>query len=257
MSWLDAIILGLIEGITEFLPISSTGHLILASHLLKLESTTFLTSFQIAIQLGAILAVVVLYGRRLINNPTLISKVLMAFIPTAVIGLALYQVIKTFLLTKSVVVAVALGFGGVFIIAFEAWYKRRPGAKRGVESLSYQDAFWLGLAQSVSIIPGISRAAATILGGLALGLTRTAVVEFSFLLAIPTMAAATAYDLYRSASSFSSSDFVALAIGFVVAFFSAVVAIRWLLKFIQTHDFTAFGVYRILVALAVWWFLLA
>ena len=257
MTWIHALILGLVEGVTEFLPVSSTGHLILTSSLLGLPPSTFLTSFEIAIQLGAILAVVVLYFKRLMHSPTLLAKVGAAFIPTGIVGFALYHFIKGFLLTQSIVVVIALIAGGILMIIFEAWYRRRPGAKREMDSLSYLDAFWLGLAQALAVIPGVSRSAATILGGLALGLSRTAVVEFSFLLAIPTMVAATAYDLYKSGASFSEANYMLIAVGFVVSFLAALVSIRWLIKFIQTHDFTGFGVYRIVVALLAWWFLLS
>lgn len=257
MTWFDAIILGLIEGVTEFLPISSTGHLVIASALLKLESTGFLTSFIIVIQTGAILAVVVLYGRRLIVDRNLAKKVMVAFLPTAVVGFGLYKIIKTVFLTQTALVVIALATGGLLMIVFESWYKRRPGARRDVASLTYRDAFWLGLAQAVSVVPGVSRSGATILGGLALGLSRTALVEFTFLLAIPTMVAATGYDLYRSAGAFSIDDFFLLAIGFVLAFLSALVAIKWLIKFVATHDFTGFGAYRVAIALLVWWLLLA
>lgn len=257
MSWFDAIILGLLEGVTEFLPVSSTGHLVLASALLGLEPTTFLTSFQITVQAGGILAVVILYGRRLAKNPELVKKILVAFLPTAVVGFALYKVIKTVFLTQTALVVITLAVGGILMIAFEAWYKRRPGARREVDSLSYRDAFWLGLAQAVSVVPGVSRSGATIIGGLAMGISRQAMVEFTFLLAIPTMIAATGYDLIQSMNTFSLANFGQLALGFIFAFLAAWVTIKWLMRFISRHDFTSFGAYRIAVALLMWWLLLA
>jgi len=257
MTWFEALILGLLEGVTEFLPVSSTGHLVLVSALLKLEPTSFQTSFIIAIQAGAILAVVALYGRRLLTNWNLTKRIAVAFVPTGIVGFALYKVIKTIFLTQTTLVVVALALGGVLMIVFEAWYKRRPGARRDVASLSYRDAFFLGLAQAVSVVPGVSRSGATILGGLALGLSRQAVVEFTFLLAIPTMVAATGYDLYRSAGAFTLADTQGFLIGFVFSFLSALVAIKWLMRFIANHDFTLFGAYRIAAAILMWWLLLA
>lgn len=257
MNFLNVLILSLVEGVTEFLPISSTGHLIVVSRFLNLETTTFLTSFNLAIQLGAIGAVVVLYGRRLLRDKDLWKKVLVAFIPTGIIGLTLYKFIKSYLLGSVGVVAWALGLGGLGIILFEIWYKRRRRVSENLEQITYKQALYLGLAQSVSIIPGVSRAGATILGGLALGLPRSLVVEFSFLLAIPTMAAATGYDLYKSAGAFTAGDWDWLLLGFVFSFAAAWVTIKWLLNFIKTHDFTVFGSYRVLVALLIWWLLLS
>ncbi len=257
MNFLDVLILSLVEGVTEFLPISSTGHLIVVSRFLNLESTTFLTSFNLAIQLGAIGAVVALYGRRLLKDQDLAKKVLVAFIPTGVIGLIFYQVIKSYLLGSVGVVVWSLGLGGLVIILFEMWYKRRARIRDDLKHLTYQHAFYLGLAQAVSIIPGVSRSGATILGGLALGLPRSLVVEFSFLLAIPTMVAATGYDLYKSADAFSTNDWHWLILGFGLSWAAAWVTIKWLLNFIKTHDFTVFGSYRVLVAVVIWWLLLS
>ncbi|MDO8183381.1 MAG: undecaprenyl-diphosphatase UppP [bacterium] len=257
MTFLNVLILSLVEGVTEFLPISSTGHLIVVSRFLNLESTTFLTSFNLAIQLGAIGAVVVLYGRRLLRDKDLWKKVLVAFVPTGVIGLTLYKFIKGYLLGSVGVTAWALGLGGLGIILFEMWYKRHPKVRDDLKHLTYKQAWYLGLAQSVSIIPGVSRAGATILGGLALGLPRALVVEFSFLLAIPTLTAAVGYDLYKSAGVFSVGDWDWLFLGFIFSFAAAWVTIKWLLNFIKTHDFTVFGSYRVLIALLIWWLLLS
>jgi undecaprenyl-diphosphatase len=249
MSFLHAILLGIVEGITEFLPISSTGHLILASKLLAVPQTEFVKSFEIAIQLGAILSVVVLYWRRLFVEWEVMKRIAVAFVPTAVIGLALYKVIKTYLFSDTVVVW-ALFVGGAAIIIFERCHREKEGAVADIAQLSYKRAALIGVAQSLAVVPGVSRAAATILGGLLLGMRRSAVVEFSFLLAVPTMAAATGLDLLKTSASFSAGEYGVLAAGFVVSFFVAIVAIRWLLRYIQTHDFTAFGWYRIAVAVA-------
>ncbi len=254
MNALDALLLGIIEGISEFLPISSTGHLILASRFLGLPETEFLKSFEIAIQLGAILAVVALYWQKLLANRNLMLKILIAFIPTAIIGLLLHSIIKTYLLGNVSVVLWSLLLGGIFLIVFEWWYARhgRSGDTAVSAGVNTRQALSLGLFQSIAIIPGVSRSASTIVGGLLLGLNRNTIVEFSFLLAIPTMLAATALDLLKSYDSFASADFLNLGIGFVTAFVVALFSIKWLLKYIQHHSFTAFGVYRILIALIFW-----
>jgi undecaprenyl-diphosphatase len=249
MTLLDAIILGIVEGTTEFLPISSTGHLILASKLLGLSQTDFQKSFEIAIQLGAIASVVILYWRRFLE-PAVLIKVLVAFIPTGLIGFALYRVIKTYLFESDAVVLWALGLGGVALIIFELLHREKEDAVDDVASISYSTALLIGVFQSLSIIPGVSRAGATIVGGLILGLTRTAIVQFSFLLAVPTMLAATGYDLLKNASSFAPEQFGVLAAGFISSFVVALLSIKFLLAFVRTHTFIPFGIYRIVAALA-------
>lgn len=273
MNFLDSLILGIVEGITEFLPISSTGHLILTSKLLNLSQTEFLKTFEISIQLGAILSVVVLYFKTLIKNFAIIKRLIVAFLPTAVIGLIFYKIIKNYLLGSETVVLVSLFIGGIFLIFFEKfhphtkresapeWQKEnnphygvgasaeKPDTPENLINISYKQSFIIGLFQSIAIIPGVSRAASTIVGGLILGLKRQTIVEFSFLLAIPTMLAATSLDLLKTAGDFSASQFQILAIGFVTSFIVAIFAIKFLLKFIQNHTFTPFGIYRILIAL--------
>jgi len=275
MNFLDSLILGGVEGVTEFLPISSTGHLILVSDLLGLPDTDFLKSFQIAIQLGAILSVVFLYWRLIFTKFEVVKRVLAAFLPTAVIGLAFYSLVKKYLLGSEMVVLAALFLGGVLMIIFEKFYKEKEDSLRQapafvgtmagrqnfahrqtqgstveIKNLSYKKAIWIGLFQSLAIVPGVSRAAATIIGGLVLGMRRKTIVEFSFLLAIPTMAAATGLDLLKNFGSIQPDEFGFLGVGFVMAFITAILSIKFLLRFIETHDFTAFGVYRMLVAVA-------
>lgn len=252
MTFLYAVILGVVEGLTEFLPVSSTGHLILTADLLNLAKTAFLSSFEVGIQLGAILAVVILYAKRILTQFKLIKILAVAFIPTAVVGLVLYGLIKTYLLSNTLVVLGALLVGGIVIIIFERFYREKPEAVAEVENISYKQAFAIGVAQSFAVIPGVSRAAATIVGGLALGLKRKTIVEFSFLLAIPTMLAATGYDLLKTGSMFSSAEWGMLAVGFVASFIVAWLAVKWLLKFIQNNSFIYFGYYRILVAVIFW-----
>lgn len=251
MSYLHAIILGIVEGLTEFLPISSTGHLILVSDIFGIRQTVFVKSFEVVIQLGAIMAVVVLYARRLLTDKETMKRLVIAFLPTAFVGLVLYRFIKT-LFESSMTVVVTLFLGGVVIILFEAWLKRRGTAAEGPTgaTMTYKQAFLIGMAQSVAVIPGVSRAGATIVGGLSLGLSRTAITEFSFLLAVPTMAAATGYDLLKSAHGFASGDLPVLAVGFAVSFIVAWVAVKSFLSFVKTHSFTSFGIYRIVAAVA-------
>ncbi|OGZ70384.1 MAG: undecaprenyl-diphosphatase UppP [Candidatus Staskawiczbacteria bacterium RIFCSPHIGHO2_12_FULL_38_11] len=250
MTILQSIILGIVEGITEFLPISSTGHLILTSKLLGVADSNFTKSFEIAIQFGAILAVVVLYWKKFIANKESWKKVLIAFLPTAILGFLFYKILKNYLLSSATIVVWSLLLGGVALILFEFWYKKQSRAN--TEEISYKKSFWTGVWQSLAIIPGVSRSGATIVSGMIMGISREAIVEFSFLLAVPTMAAATAYDLFKSAGSFTFGEFHILAIGFVVSFVVAMASIKWLLHFVKNHTFIAFGVYRIIAALAFW-----
>lgn len=251
MDWLTALILGIVEGVSEFLPISSTGHLILASQLMGLGHTEFLKSFEIAIQVGAILSVVALYWRRLLVDFETIKKLIVAFLPTGILGFTLYRLVKQFLLGSPNVVLWSLFLGGIFIIAFEYLHREREDAVEDISGITYRQALLIGLFQSIAMIPGVSRSAATIIGGLALGLRRKTIVEFSFLLAVPTMLAATAYDLLKSGSAFSMDQMGFLATGFVSSFVVALLSIKFLLSFIQTHTFIPFGIYRI-AFVALW-----
>ena len=244
----DSIILGIVEGLTEFLPVSSTGHLILASDLLGIPSTEFLKSFEIAIQLGAILAVVVLYWKSFLELPVL-KRIAAAFIPTGIIGLLLYPFAKAYLLENTLLVLWALLLGGIALIIFELLHKEPEGAVQHVKDITYTQSFIIGIAQAVAIIPGVSRSAATILGGLMLGVGRVAIVEFSFLLAVPVMIAATGLDLYKSVGAFNPGDFELLAVGFVVSFIVALGSIKFLLQYVLSHTFIPFGIYRIVLAL--------
>src|SRR3989344_6021388 len=249
MTFLDSTILGIIEGFTEFLPISSTAHLILASKLLGLETSEFLKSFEISIQLGAIASVAFLYWRTLVSKWDLNKKIIAAFIPTAIVGLFFYRLVKNIFLENYLISVYSLLTGGVLLILFELFHKERNDKDGELSDITYTKALAIGVFQSISIVPGVSRAAATILGGMLLGISRKTIVEFSFLLAIPTMAAATGLDLLKSADYFSRSDFISLATGFVISFIVATLSIKFLLKFIQNHNVTYFGVYRIIVAI--------
>lgn len=249
MDFFDSLILGIVEGITEFLPISSTGHLILTSHLLKIPQTEFLKTFEIAIQLGAIFAIVAIYFKTLTKNFELIKKIAVAFLPTAFVGLAFYKIIKNHLLQNEAVVLISLFLGGILLIFFETSHKEKADAVGDLDKISYRQSFVIGIFQSVAFIPGVSRAAATIVGGLVQNIRRKTIVEFSFLLAIPTMFAASGLDLIKTAGNFSTNDFGLLAIGLLTSFVVAIFAVKLLIKFIGKHTFVSFGVYRILVAI--------
>lgn len=251
MTLVQSLILGIVEGITEFLPISSTGHLILVSGLLGLSHTEFQKSFEIVIQLGAIASVVFLYWRSFLDIEV-IKKLIVGFIPTGIIGFALYKTVKTYLLGSEQIVLWSFFLGGLALIVFELFHREPTDATEHVALISYPQAIMIGVFQSVAIVPGVSRSAATIVGGLFLGLKRTTIVEFSFLLAVPTMLAATGLDLLKNASSFSSGQFGLLAIGFVASFAVAAASIKFLLGFVRNHNFVPFGVYRMLAAAAFW-----
>jgi undecaprenyl-diphosphatase len=252
MSIVQALIFGIVEGITEFLPISSTGHLMIADTLLHVGFSSFVTSFNIYIQLGAILAVVVLYFKKIFTSWLRILHIIAAFLPTAIIGLLLFPFIKKILLENLFVVGIALIGGGVIIIIFEYFIAKNINEK----NISIYRSVWIGVFQALAVIPGVSRSAATIIGGRALGIKREDIVEFSFLLAIPTMLAATGLDLIKSDFSFSQNQWLLIAIGFVVAFLTALAAVKWFLSFIQKHGFAAFGWYRIVAGLIILIFLL-
>jgi len=251
---LIAAILGVVEGLTEFLPVSSTGHLILASRLMGLAQTEFVKSFEIAIQLGAILAVVVLYRKTLFNDIEALKRVIVGFIPTGILGLVFYKIVKRYLLDSDATVLWALFLGGIALIAFELLHRSKPGTdgEADVRKITYRQALVIGVCQSVAMIPGVSRSAASVVGGLAQGIDRATTVRFSFLLAVPTMLAATGLDLIKSRGSFVAGDATALAIGAAVSFAVALLAIKFLLKYVRTHTFIPFGIYRIAVALAFW-----
>lgn len=248
MTYFEAIILGLIEGITEFLPVSSTGHLILVSHFLGIDNSDFLKSFEIVVQMGAIIAVLAIYFRSFFSLPLLL-RLLCGFLPTAMIGFTLYPFVKGYLLGNSTVVVGALFLGGIFLILFELFHKENNTEEQSLNDITYKQAFIIGLFQSIALVPGVSRSAATIIGGLLLGLKRVTIVEFSFLLAVPTMTAATSYDILKNYSIFTTEMTGLLLTGFATSFIVALFVINNLLKFIKKHTFIPFGIYRIIVAL--------
>ena len=254
---LKALVLGVVEGITEFLPISSTGHLILAGDLLHFDGPTAQV-FEIVIQLGAILAVCWEYRAKISdvvrNLPhrtdaqRVTFNLIIAFMPAAILGVLIIKEIKHYLF-KPVPVALAFIIGGLLIL----WAERRQHriTVQRVDDMDWRDALKVGCAQALALIPGTSRSGATIIGGLCFGLSRKAATEFSFFLAIPTMFAATFYDLYKHRAMLHVHDLEVIGVGFVFAFISAFFAVRGLLRYIAHHDFTAFAWYRIAFGLVV------
>jgi undecaprenyl-diphosphatase len=246
-----AAVLGLVEGATEFIPVSSTGHLIVVSEWLHLVDERAKT-FDIFIQLGAILAIVWLYRRRLGHalvsagqsaaSRRLLVNLLIAFLPAALVGFLTHEWIKAWLFSPTVV-ALALVVGGVLILLIERW-SPKPTVD-DLNELEPRTALGIGLAQVLSLVPGTSRSGATIMGGYLLGLTRVVATEFSFFLAVPVMLAATLYDLFKSWSSLAPSDAPMFAVGFLVSFVSAIVVVRAFLRYVSAHNFSAFAWYRI------------
>ena len=246
MGIVETIILAIIEGITEFLPVSSTGHMILASSIMKIQDDSFVKTFEIAIQLGAILAIVMLYYKRFLQSLSIYFKLAIAFIPTGIAGFLAYPYIKAFLFNP-LGVSVALIVGGIILIIIDKHVVARESDYTDLADISYRRSFFIGLAQCVSMVPGVSRAAATIIGGVYNGLNKKQATEFSFLLAVPTMCAATGYDLLKTDASFSSHELVLLAIGLVVAFVTAWGAVKVFLKIVEHYGFKHFGYYRIVI----------
>lgn len=249
MNIFHSIILGIVEGVTEFLPISSTAHMVLAAKVLNIAQSDFVKSFEIIIQFGAILSVLVLYWRRFLVDLESIKRVLAAFIPTAILGFILYKFIKGYLISNETIIVWSLLLGGIFLIVFELFHKEKVTAIEDISTIPYSKCITIGLFQSLAMFPGVSRSAATIIGGLTLGLKRKTIVEFSFLLAVPTMLAASALDILKTGSSFTIDQIGVLAIGFIVSFIVALLSIKFLLSYIKKHSFVPFGIYRIIIAL--------
>lgn len=247
MDFFEAIILAIIEGLTEFLPVSSTGHMIIASTFMGIASDDFTKLFTVAIQFGAILSVVVVYFRRFLQSWNFYAKLVVAFIPTGIIGLLLKSHIDA-LLENVWVVATSLLVGGVVLLFVDKWFARNE--TEGTEEVSYKTGFIIGIIQSIAMVPGVSRSAATIIGGLTQKLTRKAAAEFSFFLAVPTMFAATAKSIWDEKELLlqsSNNEWVLLLIGNLVAFVVAYVAIRSFISYLSKNGFRVFGYYRILL----------
>jgi len=246
MNFFQAIVLAIIEGITEFLPISSTGHMILASSIMHIQDDAFVKTFEIFIQLGAIMAIVIMYIKRFLQSITIYFKLGFAFLPTAVVGLAAYDFIKGYLF-NSTVVAISLITGGIILILIDKKVENQKSQTVDLQDITYKRAFYIGLIQCFSMIPGVSRAAATIIGGVFNGLNKKQAMEFSFLLAVPTMFAASGYDLLKTPISFTSHELILLGIGLVIAFITAWFAVKVFLKLVENYGFKYFGYYRIFI----------
>ncbi len=250
-SMIEAALLGLVEALTEFLPVSSTGHLIIAAELLKFQGPPGKV-FEVVIQTGAILAILVLYFRRfwdvLVGLPSdpgarrFVMAIALAFLPAAVIGVAAHKYIKFYLFNPTVV-GISLILGGIAILVIE---RIRPvPTVNQIENFTPKLALGIGAVQCIAMIPGVSRSGATILGALLMGVTRRAAAEFSFFLAVPTLAGAAVYDLYKSRDDLSADGLGLIAIGFVAAFLASLWVIRWFVGFVSRHGFAPFAWYRI------------
>ncbi len=238
-----------VEGISEFLPISSTGHMILAADILKIAQTSFVKDFEIIIQFGAILAIVVLYWNSLFKSLEVWKRIIVAFIPTGIIGLLLFKLVKNYLLGNLYITLISLFVGGAVLIILELIYKEKEHHLEDIAKMSFPKAFVIGLFQSIAIIPGVSRSAATIVGAMFLGTKRKAAAEFSFVLAVPTMLAATGLDLVKTKFDYTPAEWFIMAVGFFGAFVVALISVKLFLKYVQRNNFIIFGVYRIIASI--------
>jgi undecaprenyl-diphosphatase len=246
MEIFKAIIIAIVEGLTEFLPVSSTGHMIITQKLLNIEESEFVKMFIVNIQFGAILSVVVLYWRKFLQSFSFYLKLFVAFIPAAIFGLLFIDIIDK-LLESVLVVAISLVAGGIVLVFVDNWFKK-PVINNEV---TYPKAFKIGLFQVIAMIPGVSRSAATIIGGLTQKLDRKAAAEFSFFLAVPTMFAASAYKMLKSYDAITKENINLLLIGNVVAFIVALIAIKGFISFLTKHGFKVFGYYRIAIGVII------
>ena len=252
MDWIDAVILAIVEGLTEFLPVSSTGHMIIAGSLLGIDaSDEFVKAYQIIIQFGAILSVLVLYWRRFLQNVNFYVKLLIAVIPALILGYFFSDYIDA-LLENVMVVAIMLVLGGILMLFVDKWFNK-PSTD---QTVTYKKGFFIGLAQCVAMIPGVSRSMASIVGGMAQKLSRKTAAEFSFFLAVPTMAAASGYKMLKFFASPEGVELLknnasTLIIGNIVAFIVAMIAIKGFISFLTKYGFKAFGYYRIIVGTAI------
>lgn len=248
MTLFQSFVLGVIEGLTEFLPISSTGHLVLAQKIMGIEQSDFLVTFTIAVQVGAILAVIAFYWKEL-WDVALIKKLIVGFIPTGIIGFTVFKYIKELLNSPFLIVG-TLFFGGIIILVAEKWYKRQLSEIGATSHIGYKEAFLLGIYQTLAIIPGVSRSGAMIVGGMFMRIERKTLTEFTFLLAVPTMLAATAYSVYKHPEALSASGNLSLLLaGLATSFAVAIIVIKVFINFIRTRSFSVFGYYRIILSI--------
>jgi undecaprenyl-diphosphatase len=245
---IQAIIIAIVEGLTEFLPVSSTGHMILASSLLGIDNDAFLKTFEISIQIGAIMAIVIMYIKRFFKSFEIYKKLLVAFIPTAIVGFLAYSFIKEYLF-NSIIVSATLILGGIFLIYIDKKVVHQVSKYPDLEDVSLKNSFYIGLIQCISMIPGVSRAGATIVGGIFNGFNKKQAMEFSFLLAVPTMVAATGYDLLKTPVQFDQHQVVLILVGLVTAFIVAWIAVKAFIVFVEKNGFAFFGWYRIIIGI--------
>ncbi len=254
MNIINVLILSIVEGITEFLPISSTFHLILTAKILGIAQSDFTKLFEVFIQAGAILSVVLIYLRSIITDQKLMKKTLVSFLPTAIVGLVLYKVIKTiFFESPNLMVGVFILFGIIFLILEYLVKQKKIKLHKDIEDLTYRQAFIVGLIQSLAVIPGVSRAGAVIVSMMVFGYKRDESARYSFILSIPTIFAASFYDLYkmRDVAFHNTNNFGILIIGFTGAFISSYFFVKWLLSFLQRHSLALFGWYRLAVGIII------
>lgn len=247
MSWIEALIIGIIEGLTEFLPVSSTGHMIITQKILGVESTDFVKAFIINIQFGAILSVLVIYWKKFFQTLNFYYKLFVAFIPAAVFGLIFGNLIDS-LLENVVVVAIMLVLGGIILVFVDNWFKNSSVKDQEV---TYKKSLLIGMFQVIAMIPGVSRSAATIIGGMTQKLNRKNAAEFSFFLAVPTMFAASGYKLLENYESINHDNIGILIFGNLVAFIVAFIAIKSFIAFLTKNGFKVFGYYRIIVGVII------
>ncbi|OGK37827.1 hypothetical protein A3F03_04795 [Candidatus Roizmanbacteria bacterium RIFCSPHIGHO2_12_FULL_41_11] len=252
MNIIQSLILGLVEGITEFLPISSTFHLIFTSKLMGIQATDFIKLFEVVIQAGAILAVLFLYFRQWWQDRQLVIKILVSFLPTAVIGFFLYKIIKTVFFESSyLMIVMFIAVGLVFLLIEYLVSQNKLLLNKSIQSLNYQTAIFVGLVQSLAVIPGVSRAGAVIVAMMGLGIKREEAAKYSFMLSVPTIFAASAWDAWkmRNALTADTGQIYLLFIGFMMAFISAYFVVKWLITYLQNHSLKIFGWYRLVVGI--------
>ena len=252
MTFIQILLLGIIEGITEFLPISSTFHLIWTSRFLGLVQSDFIKLFEVFIQSGAILAVVFMYGKQILKNTSLMKRLIVSFIPTAVVGYVLYGLIKgVFFESPLLTTSIFIGVGVVFLMVEFFIKKNIILTKKGINLLTYQDAVLIGLFQALAVVPGVSRAGAVLIGMMILGYRRDESAKYSFMLSIPTILSASAYDFWKMREIISpdNNTVLLLTIGTVIAFFSAYFGVAWFIYYLQKHSLSLFGWYRVLIGI--------
>lgn len=254
MNILDSVILGLVEGLTEFLPISSTAHLIFTSKILHLQQNEFLKFFEVFIQSGAIIAVLILYFNQFIKNKNNFKNVMISFIPTAIIGFLLYKIIKKIFFTSDYLIIGSLILVGLIFMIIEFFISNKNiTLNKNITNISPKNAFIIGLCQALAVVPGVSRAGSVIIIMMLLGYKREQAALYSFLLAIPTIFAASGYDLIKTDTTiiFQNNNFLLLIIGFITSFLSALFVIKWFIKYLQNNSLSNFGIYRIILGLII------